>query len=127
MLKKLLTLLECHFPDLQRGLINHRHSILIISCFRICEFAYWLKFSGNICKTQINTHGAFRVICRQGSAMKNLSAGCTCSQVSSNKAPFCLLIPAQIVNCPFRDSFSTMIFVLYVGGFAVYSGPRARS
>lgn len=59
--------------------------------------------------------------------MKNLSAGGTCSQVSLTKAPLCLLIPPHIVNCRCRDLFSAMIFVLYIGGFVAYSGPRAQS
>lgn len=55
--------------------------------------------------------------------MKNLSADCTHSQASLNEAPFCLLILAQNVSCPFRDLFSTVIFALYVGGFAVIVAP----
>lgn len=122
---KLLKLLDCHFPDLQRELIQG-HSGLIISCFCIYKFGYWLKFICNIRNPQINTHGAFRVICRQCRVVKNLNVGHTCSQLGLNKTPFCLLIPAQVVNGPFWDLFTTMIFAVYVGGFAVYSGPRAQ-
>lgn len=106
---KLLKLLGCHFPDLQREL-TQGHSSLIISCFCICKLAYWLKFICNICNLQINTHDAFGVICRQCRVVKTLSAGRTSSQLGLNEAQFCLLIPAQVVNGPFQDPFTTINF-----------------
>lgn len=42
--------------------------------------------------------------------VKTSSSGRTCSQLGLNKAPFCQLIPAQVVNGPFRDPFITTIF-----------------
>lgn len=58
---KLLKLLDCPFPDLQRGLIQG-HSRPIISCFCICKSAYCLKLICHVCNLQINTPGVFRVI-----------------------------------------------------------------
>ena len=88
---KWLNLLESSSLHLQRWFIQI-HLILIICSFCICKFACW-----TLCVTpKFNTHGAFRIICRQHREVKKIEYWPSmCSQLRLNQV---MLVQALTVN-----------------------------